>query len=137
MYVFIGGCMMFITDDENCIGCKTCEMVCSAHHDGVINPKKARIGVEGEYEKGFSIHACVRCGVCQDACPEDAIFKTNGYYQIDQDLCDNCLECVEACPQDCIFTHPDHETPVICDFCNECVEACPVDVLEIQGLNNG
>lgn len=127
---------MFVTDDDNCIGCKTCEMVCSTYHEDTINPKKARIGIEGEYEKGFTVHACIRCGTCEEVCPEDAIYEVNGYYQIDQSKCTNCEDCVEACPESCIFTHPDFSTPKICNFCGECVEACPVDILKIEGLED-
>ncbi|KXA97792.1 hypothetical protein AKJ38_00280 [candidate division MSBL1 archaeon SCGC-AAA259I14] len=127
---------MLITDDANCVGCKTCEMICSIHHENVNNPKKARIAIRGEYEKGFQISGCVRCGICHEICPENAIFVTDDhYYQINRDKCTNCEECVEECPQNCILTHTDFDTPVgICDFCGDCVEECPVNVLQIGGL---
>ena len=34
-----------IIDYEKCIGCMTCEMVCSVKHEGVINPFQSRINI--------------------------------------------------------------------------------------------
>ncbi|MFZ7110743.1 MAG: 4Fe-4S binding protein, partial [Desulfatiglandales bacterium] len=30
-------------DYKRCTGCRTCEMVCTAYHYGVLNPMKSRI----------------------------------------------------------------------------------------------
>lgn len=128
---------MLVAEEEKCVGCKLCELTCSVHHADVINPEKARLGVGGNYEEGFEISTCVRCGICKEECPEDAITETDSnFYQIDEEKCDNCLICVEVCPKDAVFVHEDFQAPKICDFCGECVEICPVKILEIEGVED-
>ena len=34
-----------ITDMTKCTGCRMCELACSMKHEGVFNPRKARIKV--------------------------------------------------------------------------------------------
>ena len=41
---------------------------------------------------------CIRCGRCQEACPEHAIMVTAAGAAIDRDRCTSCLACVTACP---------------------------------------
>ena len=36
---------MLIVDSEKCTGCRLCEVACSAGHDGISNPLKARIHI--------------------------------------------------------------------------------------------
>ncbi len=44
------------------------------------------------------IAKCVRCGRCQEACPEHAIVVTAAGSTIDRNRCTSCLACVPACP---------------------------------------
>jgi pyruvate formate lyase activating enzyme len=44
------------------------------------------------------IATCIRCGRCQEACPEDAIVATAAGITIDRDRCTSCLACATACP---------------------------------------
>ena len=52
-------------------------------------------------------------------------------YVIDGDLCTGCGVCIDACPEDAMFSHADEAKPIKCDLCGECVEICPRDVLSI------
>jgi len=49
---------------------------------------------------GFRIadEECVRCGLCQDACPDDAVFVSREGFSIDPEFCSGCGRCVGACP---------------------------------------
>ena len=40
---------------EKCIGCQLCAQVCSAIHEGMYIPSKARIGIETYYDRGGSL----------------------------------------------------------------------------------
>ncbi len=44
---------------------------------------------------------CVKCGVCLDVCPVDAIIESEEHYMI-TDACVDCGKCVEVCPIDAI-----------------------------------
>ena len=43
---------------------------------------------------------CVKCGVCAQQCPVDAI-PLDDPGQTNNDLCINCMRCVQVCPQQC------------------------------------
>ncbi len=46
---------------------------------------------------------CAGCGVCEDACPVEAIRVSDGVAHIDQDRCNECQACVETCPNKAIL----------------------------------
>jgi len=46
---------------------------------------------------------CAGCGVCEDVCPVEAIWVSDGVARIDQDRCNECEACVEACPNEAIL----------------------------------
>jgi ferredoxin len=49
---------------------------------------------------------CRGCGMCVDACPQQAIRMYRGHAEIDQRRCDRCGQCVPICPQDAILDLP-------------------------------
>lgn len=50
---------------------------------------------------------CVRCTICIDACPFDAILGSIGeQHHVLLDVCIGCKLCVEPCPVDCIEMVP-------------------------------
>ncbi len=59
--------------------------------------------------------ACINCDVCEPACPNQAIFQGDDYYQIDPRRCTECVghfdeqQCVVLCPVDCIPVNPEHK----------------------------
>ncbi len=57
---------------------------------------------------------CINCDVCEDACPNQAIFFGKEIFEINPKLCTECMghseepECVELCPVDCIEVDPNN-----------------------------
>ena len=45
---------------------------------------------------------CVGCGVCVDACPNEAIKMVDDIAVIEADLCIDCEACVSECPNTAI-----------------------------------
>jgi benzoyl-CoA 2,3-dioxygenase component A len=41
---------------------------------------------------------CIRCGTCEQMCPESAISHDDANYVVDPDLCRSCMDCMGPCP---------------------------------------
>jgi Fe-S-cluster-containing hydrogenase component 2 len=46
---------------------------------------------------------CSACGLCLEACPQDAIVLGESGAAIDHDLCTGCAACLDVCPQGAIY----------------------------------
>jgi ferredoxin len=44
---------------------------------------------------------CTGCGICVDACPQEAI-SLNDIAKVDPEKCTDCGTCVDECPNDAI-----------------------------------
>lgn len=54
--------------------------------------------------------ACIGCGACEYACPNEALSKTDsflGLFIIDPYRCDDCADCLPKCPIDAIVQDPE------------------------------
>ena len=49
---------------------------------------------------------CIGCGLCQDHCRFDAVFKSNDIYEIDPFACEGCATCAFVCPTHAITPKP-------------------------------
>lgn len=56
--------------------------------------------ISGKVDIFQDLTKCIGCGLCQKACPEDAIYfdKKQNTYIINREKCTNCGLCAEACP---------------------------------------
>ncbi|MEM2990585.1 MAG: 4Fe-4S dicluster domain-containing protein [Halobacteria archaeon] len=132
----VDGKIRFVAADPAlCIGCHTCEMICSYQKEGVFNPMKARIrvisvgGITTAVARhlGNKCNAEIRC--LRRAITQDEITRV---VRIDQDKCDGCGFCIPGCDYGCIKMNPDIKKAFVCDQCFGkpiCIEYCPTGAL--------
>ncbi|MCX6348606.1 MAG: 4Fe-4S dicluster domain-containing protein [Candidatus Aureabacteria bacterium] len=104
-------------DAKKCTGCRICELVCSLHHSGAINPQKSRIRVY-RLEDRDAIETCRHCATpkCVPACPTGALAIANDQVVYVKEKCDLCGACIAACPFPGALRIFDGEL-LKCDFC--------------------
>lgn len=120
-------------DEELCIGCRACEIVCALSLFGESNPEKSAIRISTEPDSTVAITVCNQCGECERVCPEGAIYLEDDIIKINN-RCTGCYICVESCPAGALFTHVDVLEPIKCTHCLRCVESCPVNALYVLTL---
>lgn len=120
-------------NSDHCIGCRLCQLACSAQKEGVFNPDISRLKIVSMYDKtGLEIKSaiCTLCLACVDVCTTEAITFENGHLAYDQDQCTNCGLCVAACPEQVIRAQDNGVA--VCDLCQgspTCVKWCPHQAL--------
>ncbi len=123
---------------ELCSGCRICELTCAMQHFNVNNPKKSAIRVLITYPHPVVRMpiVCSQCKVpvCADACPVEALKRSNGIVALNTNECISCMKCVEACPFGAMYAHNDVEHPIKCDLCAgnpQCVIHCPKGAIRL------
>ncbi len=123
---------------ELCSGCRICELVCAIEHFQVNNPKKSAIRVLVTYPHPVVRMpiVCSQCKIpaCAEACPGEALKKTQHVVELDKELCISCMKCVEACPFGAMYAHGDVDNPIKCDMCGgdpQCVKRCPKGAIQL------
>ena len=125
-------------DYQKCTGCRTCEMVCSAKHDGVLNPMRSRIKVmKWEAEGLYVPMSCQQCqdAPCMNVCPVKAISRDEDLARVtvDYDVCIGCRSCVAVCPFGAMSFNTIDKQVFKCDLCDgdpQCVRFCDVHAIE-------
>lgn len=70
--------------------------------NGCSRPHIADIGLIRSQTPRVSLDLCTQCGLCAQACPDQAISMTDHGPTIDSTLCLNCMQCGKACPSGAI-----------------------------------
>lgn len=129
---------------EKCLGCRTCELVCSFEHDGVFNPRQANVNVMAYDEAAICIPVmCMQCEdpCCMAVCPVGAITRDElGVTVISQEKCIGCKMCMNACPLGNIGFNPQTRQIHKCDLCGgnpRCAEFCPSGAITFEDPDEG
>ncbi len=125
-------------DYQKCVGCGTCEMVCSLVHEGRCTRTLSRIRIVRYLTEGINIPVtCASCEdpLCEKVCPSGAISKhpLTGEVTINEALCIGCRQCTQACPFAHININTDRGKAFKCDLCGgepRCVEFCWTEALQ-------
>ena len=129
-------------DFEKCTACRICELACSFHHHGEINPSRSRIKVNIFHEEFFFYPGV--CSQCEDAwcvniCPNLALVKdrAKGVVSVDETRCVGCRMCIQACPFGAMGFDSEKGISEQCDLCGgdpECVKTCFYGALTFKRL---
>lgn len=121
-------------DLDKCIGCRACEVACSAYHAkprySSTNPARSRIRVI--FDDLSDLYVPIRAG---DYTPAECTGRHT--YTINQKEYKECSFCGVACPSRDLFIEPDSGLPLKCDMCESvppleepmCVQVCTCDAL--------
>jgi Fe-S-cluster-containing dehydrogenase component len=126
----------FMVLPEKCVGCRICELICSATYEGKYNPKLSRIRIITVHPFSDIPIVCLHCKKpkCMEACPMGAMTwdRELSIVRIDAKLCNGCKNCIQACPFKAISFHWINNVAIKCELCNgkpKCVETCPASAL--------
>jgi len=125
-------------DVDKCIGCRACEVVCSAYHAepkySIVNPRRARIYVFCDQDN--DVYVPILAGGYNDTeCNVRSIVVIN------EKEYGECSFCRSSCPSRDLFKEPDApDIPLKCDGCGEpmpeggplCVQWCLSDALTYE-----
>jgi len=126
-------------DVDKCIGCRACEVACSAFHASPkyssINPTRSRIRVVIDEEK--DVYVPIRGS---NYTPAECTGRNT--YTINGKEYDECAFCRASCPSRDLFKEPDSSLPLTCDMCKNdppleepmCVQVCRCDALTYEEI---
>lgn len=147
------GQLGFYYDYENCIGCKSCQIVCKDKNNlkTDINFRRVYDFEGGVFPKPFIDHVTLSCNHCESPkcvanCPTGAMHKRSedGIVNYDFEKCIGCKMCLWSCP----YSGPQYIEELgkvaKCDFCKDllanneepaCVAACTMRAIEFGEIS--
>ncbi len=138
----------FIHNNQDCIGCRACEIACKDKNGLAPGPRFRRVMyIEGgKYPEVYAYKLNMSCNHCAEpaclpTCPTGAIYKRtkDGIVDIDSTLCIGCRRCEAACPYGAPQFIPEQNIVSKCNMCVDeidagrkpyCVMACMMRVLD-------
>jgi carbon-monoxide dehydrogenase iron sulfur subunit len=132
-----------IVREENCTGCRACELACSFQQKKAFHYDFSLIhAVRNKEMEGFFIPlVCYHCEdpPCAKECPTEAIKRddVSGIVSIDKEKCTGCGMCVDACPWSIPRIDSEENIASICNLCNGdplCVKFCSPAALLFEYL---
>ncbi len=132
---------MLAVDHSRCTGCRLCEIACSLHQDGTVNPAAARLAIVRWDEEGIHVPiVCQQCdaAICEQVCQPGAITRDaeTGALVVNEHLCIGCRLCVVGCPYGAMSVHPVGRHVIKCNLCGgdpRCVCFCETGALRFLG----
>ena len=119
------------TYPEKCVGCHTCENVCSQLFFKNENADLSCVRIT-EKDNSFDINVCNQCGKCVTVCPPMALsVNAQGVVMLNKSKCIGCMACVAICPTQSMRFQKNKLIPFKCIACGSCATKCPVKALEI------
>lgn len=120
---------------NKCVGCRLCQLACSAKHEGAFNPSLARLTITTNYELNLEVVSfiCSLCLKCVQVCGTEAITYNSKHLVFEKESCTNCGLCVEVCPENVISER--QQGVAVCNLCEgspECVAWCPHQALTLE-----
>jgi len=123
---------VLLIENDKCVGCKNCEMICSLVHEGRCASSLSRIRVAKDERAGWNVPiSCAMCEepICVAVCPSGACSREphTGIIIIDDASCIGCRQCVTACPFGHANFDPLKKTAFKCDLCQgdpQCAKWC-------------
>ena len=120
-----------MTDASKCIGCGSCEDVCSQAYFKKADKSKSAIRVLKD-GGNYRIDVCDQCGDCVKMCSPVALNRAgSGVVRLTKDKCVGCLICVGECLRGFMRYHDDEPVPFKCVACGLCAKQCPSGALAL------